>query len=90
MNIEHKYLEILKYLKACNIRIAQKETQKNFQLRSRVSDVRINVKGKYESLEYAAYQENEEESQKHVINCKPIKIFEMSQNMKKYIMEIQK
>ena len=49
LNIEHKYLEILKYLKACNIRIAQKETQKNFQLKSKVFDVTQTCKQEYAS-----------------------------------------
>ena len=69
-NIEHKHLEMQKYLKACNVKITQEEAQEIFKLRSRVSDVKMNFKGKYESLECEACQENEEESQQHVINCK--------------------
>ena len=70
MNIKHKKLEIQKYLKACNIKITQEEAQEIFKLRSRVSDVKMNFKGKYDSLECEACQENEEESQQHIINCK--------------------
>ena len=70
MHIEHKNLEIQKYLKSCNIKITPEEAQEIFKLRSRVSDVKMNFKGKYDSLECEACQENEEESQQHIINCK--------------------
>ena len=69
MNVIHKTFEMQKYLKACNIKIKQEEAQEIFKLRSRVSNVKSNFKANYETLECEACH-NEEESQKHIINCK--------------------
>ena len=72
MHLEHKNFEMQKYLKQCNIKITQEEAQEIFKLRSRVSNVKINYKGKYDTYECEACKhiKPEEESQKHVINCK--------------------
>ena len=72
MHIEHHNLEMQKYFKKCNIKITQDEVQEIFKLRSRVSDVKTNYKGKYESFQCEACQhiEFEEESQKHIMICK--------------------
>ena len=58
-----------KYLKACNIRITQEEAQEIFRLRSRVSNVKTNFKANFDTYECEACF-CEEESQKHILNCK--------------------
>ena len=93
MHIEHHNLEMQKYFKKCNIKITQDEVQEIFKLRSRVSDVKTNYKGKYESFQCEACQhiEIEEESQKHIMKCKILnKTKKISQIMKKYSMEMWK
>ena len=68
-NVKHNTFEMQKYLKACNIKIKQEEAQEIFRLRSRVSNVKTNFKTNYETLECEACF-TEEESQKHIVNCK--------------------
>ena len=70
MNLKHKKLEMQKYLKACNIKIKQEEAQEIFRLRSRVSNVKTNFKSNYDTLECEACYDEDEESQKHVLQCK--------------------
>ena len=40
-----------RYLKSSKEKIKQEEAQTIFKLRSRVTDVKINLRGKYETLE---------------------------------------
>ena len=54
------------------MKITKEEAQEIFKLRSRMSDVKLNYKGKYESLKCEICDENEDESQKHIINCKSL------------------
>ena len=68
MNLKHKRFEMQKYLKACNIKIKQEEAQEIFRLRSRVSNVKTNFKANYDTFECEACFE--EESQKHILQCK--------------------
>ena len=63
-----------KYLKPCNIKITKEEAQEIFKLRSRMSDVKSNYKGKYESLKCEMCDENEDETQKHILICKSLNI----------------
>ena len=53
-NIKFEKLEMQKYLKSCKTKITQEEAQEIFKMRSRVSNVKMNFKGKYESLECEA------------------------------------
>ena len=65
-HIEYNSFEMQKYLKPCEIEITKEYTQEIFRLRTRTSDVKGILKGKYENLECYACK-NGEETQKHVI-----------------------
>ena len=73
-HIKHTVFEMQKYLKPCNIKITKEEAQEIFKLRSRMSDVKSNYKGKYESLKCEMCDENEDETQKHILICKRLNI----------------
>ena len=58
------------YLKPSRVKITHSEIEAIFKLRSRVIDVKINFRGKYENIECRSCEnEKEEESQKHVYEC---------------------
>ena len=67
--VQHNQFEMQKYLRPCKIQIRKEEAQEIFKLRSRVSDVRINYKGKYKKLQCKICYNEEEESQKHILQC---------------------
>ena len=71
MKVKHFKLEMQKYLKPSIIKINQEEAQMIFKLRSRVTDVKINQRGKYEEYKCEVCKE-EEESQKHIMECKEL------------------
>ena len=71
MFVKHRKLEMQKYLRPTENKIMQEEAQEIFKLRSRVSDVKINFRGKYENFECEICME-EDETQKHIIYCKEI------------------
>ena len=60
-----------RYLKSSKEKIKQEEAQTIFKLRSRVTDVKINLRGKYETLECTVCKD-EEESQMHIMECREI------------------
>ena len=66
--IKYDSFEMQKYLKSCEVRITKQEAQEIFKLRTRTSDVKTNIKGKYETLECDACK-TEQETQKHIIKC---------------------
>ena len=49
-HIKYTSFEMQKYLKPGNMKITKEKAQEIFKLRSRMSDVKSNYKGKYESL----------------------------------------
>ena len=55
----------------CSTKISKEDAQLIFKLRCRVTHVKTNLKGKYENLECRACKV-EEESQKHIIECKSL------------------
>ena len=67
--LTHENLGIQKYLKHSNIKITKEERQLIFQLRSEVTNVKMNCKGKYEDLKCEACKEGDE-TQEHVYKCK--------------------
>ena len=71
MEIKHERLEMQKYLKSTNFKIKIEEKQEIFKMRSRVSDVKMNFKGRYENLECDICK-NEYETQTHLIECNEI------------------
>ena len=72
MNIKHAKLEIQRYLKANKMKLSQEEAITIFKMRSRVSNVKVNFRGKYESFQCDVCEEEVEETQEHLIKCKEI------------------
>ena len=60
-----------KYLKASQYNLKQEDAQMIFNLRSRMTEVKINYRGRYENFECEACKINEE-SQMHITECKEI------------------
>ena len=60
-----------KYLTSCEVKITQEEAQAIFKLRTRMTDVKCNYRGKYESLECEICIKDEE-SQKHILICEKL------------------
>ena len=62
--IEHHAIKIQKYLQPNQIKMSKEEAQLIFQLRCRVTEAKINLRGKYDNLECGACG-LEEETQQH-------------------------
>ena len=60
-----------RYLKPNQLKITKEDAITIFKLRSRVTDVKINYRGKYENLECDLCNE-EEELQEHILNVKKL------------------
>jgi hypothetical protein len=69
--VEHSCIKIQKYLQPNRTKITLEEAQLIFKLRCRVTEVKVNLKGKYDSLECGACG-FEEENQQHILNCKEL------------------
>ena len=67
--LNYPYLEMQKYLRPSQISITHKEIITIFRLRTRMTKVKDNFKGKYEKLECEICKE-EKETQLHILNCK--------------------
>ena len=59
------------YLKANKLNMSQELTQTIFKMRSRMTDVKTNFRGKYDNFECELCNE-EDENQKHMIECRDI------------------
>ena len=68
MKIKHTSLKMQKYLKPNALKISQSESQLIFKLRCRVTDVKVNMKGIYDTYECNLCKK-EEESQEHILTC---------------------
>ena len=68
--LKYKIFQMQKYLTPCEINITQEEAQEIFKLRTRVTDVKYNYKGKYESFE-CEISKKDYESQKilNILEC---------------------
>ena len=71
MGLNHTKLKMQNYLKANKLKISQELAQTVFKMRSRMEEVKIDFRGKYENLECGVCKEVEE-SQKHIIECREI------------------
>ena len=67
--IEHHAIKVQKYLQPYQIQMSKEEAQLIFQLRCRVTEAKINLRGKYDNLECGACG-FEEETQQHIMKCK--------------------
>ena len=63
MNIKHERLEMQNYLKSNEIRIKLEEAQEIFKMRSRMSEVKTNFKGKYENFQCNLCSTKEDEKE---------------------------
>ena len=70
--IKYSHLKVQNYLKPVRNYLSQGEIQTIFELRSRVTKVKLNFRGKFEHLECRECK-IEEESQKHVYECDEIR-----------------
>ena len=69
--LKHMVLKMQKYLMPNNYNMKKEDGQQIFKLRSRVTDVKMNMKGLYDMFECEACGK-EDESQKHVLECDEI------------------
>ena len=69
--LSHPVLKMQKYFMPSNLNLSQEDCQLIFKLRSRVTETKMNMKGKYDSHECTACGD-ENESQEHVIKCNVI------------------
>ena len=70
-NVEHLGIKMQKYLKPNQNKMSKDESQLIFKLRCRVTKVKENLKGIYDSLECDTCGK-EEESQMHIIICEEL------------------
>ena len=66
--LKHTTLKMQKYLMPNDKNLLKEDAQLIFKLRSRVTETKTNMKGKYDSYECSACGE-ENENQEHVIKC---------------------
>ena len=66
--LKHTLLKMQKYLMPNDENLSKEDAQLIFKLRSRVTETKTNMKGKYDSHECSACGE-ENENQEHVIKC---------------------
>ena len=66
--VEHNVHKIQKYLQPNKTKMTKEEAQLVFKLRCRVTEVKVNFRGKYDNLECRAC-DKEEESQQHILVC---------------------
>ena len=69
--VEHIGIKIQKYLQPNNSKMTKMEAQLIFKLRCRMTEAKVNLKGKYDNLECSACG-LEEESQEHIIKCEQL------------------
>ena len=67
--IEHNIIKMQKYLLPTRMKIWKEDAQLIFQLRCRMTEAKINLRGMYDNLECGACG-IEEETQQHIIKCK--------------------
>ena len=71
-NVRHERFEMSDYLKPNGVKLCKEEAQFIFKVRSRVTNVKINQRGKFDDL-ICRICEEDEESQEHVFLCKDLK-----------------
>ena len=71
-----------KYLKPNGEKITQEEAKLIFKLRSKVTEVKQNFRGKYESVECELC--GEEETQAHIMTCIKLKKYETNETIPEF------
>ena len=69
--MEYSGIQIQKYLQPNSIQMIKEEAQLIFKSRCRVTNIKVNLKGNYDTLECGACG-NYEENQKHIIFCEEL------------------
>ena len=69
--LEYSYLEMQRYLRPSQINITQQEAITIFRLRTRMTNVKANFKGKYDDLSCEICKQ-EDETQQHILKCEKI------------------
>ena len=69
--LEHNALRIQMYLQPNKIQISKEETQLIFKLCCRVTEAKVNLKGKYDNLDCRACGQ-QEENQEHILKCEEL------------------
>ena len=82
-HIVHPKMKMQQYLKANKIKITKEEMQLIFKMRCRVTEIRNNLKGLYDSYECEVCNK-EEETQEHILNCKEINKVENNEKRIEY------
>ena len=67
-HLEHNSMGMQKYLQPNSAKMSKEEAQLIFKLRCQVTNVKTNLKGKYDELECRACK-IEQETQKHIVEC---------------------
>ena len=70
-HIEHTEINMRKYLQPNKIRMRKEDAQLIFKLRCRMTQIKVNLKGKYVTLECDACGK-EEETQEHILVCEEL------------------
>ena len=70
-NLSHNTLKIQSYLMPSKIKKNKEECQLIFKLRAKVTEVKMNTKGKYENFDCESCK-IEDETQEHVLKCEEI------------------
>ena len=81
MKIEHTLIKIQKYLQPNLMKMTREDAQLIFHLRCRVTEAKVNLKGKYDDLECGACG-LVEESQQHIVECKVLNNNKLSEEIK--------
>ena len=68
-HLEHNTMVMQKYLQPNSVKMSKEEAQLIFKLRCQVTNVKTNLKGKYDKLECRACK-IDQETQKHIVECK--------------------
>ena len=77
--LSHEKLKMQNYLKANNHKMSQNESETIFKMRSRVSNVKTNYRGRFENFECSLCNEDME-TQQHIIECKSIRNVKKTEN----------
>ena len=70
-NMEHTAIIMRKYLQPNNIKMKKEDAQLIFKLRCRMTQIKVNLKGKYDTLECDACGKDEE-TQQHILVCEEL------------------
>ena len=79
--VEHNTHKIQKYLQPNKTKISKEEAQLIFRLRCRVTEVKINFRGKYDNMDCRAC-DMKDETQQHILECEEINKNKMEEDIK--------